>query len=600
MKEHRKAIWKRVLAWMFYILVGMLTLLVILAIFLKTQWGQNMVREYAVSWLGKKLNTRVVIGGLKTDWFHALELRDLYLEDPTGRPLASIGKLEVDYDLIAIIRGNFGADKIAIERATIQLYRARTDSEFNFNFITRAFTKDTIPPLDTTAKKTNLKLGLVSLSQIRFEMDDQYGGQHYMASSKEIRILADQIDLDEMDFKLKYFITDSVTAIVNMFESYKKSVPDTGSSSMPFSITTDSLALANTIFYLDDTSSVMRIVTKAEELSGSHVSYNLQKMFAGASSLQLSNHSTIVNMRTAKPSTKDTATNRHDSITSKPFIFDVKQLAILNNGFGLDDAGKKPGPKHAIDFAHLNLQAINVQANNLRYDGREYRAAIHQLSGREKSGFYLKQSSVVALYSDQALKLQQLQLKTGANELQGDLVMTYKSLKEISSVPSQTKITLVVKQGRLNLNEILYFEPSLANNSSFQPLLGKEFLLSTTVTGTLDNIHIPDLLVKQGTSLVRAEADVYNLPDTKRLMINLYLKQFEGTREGLLSLLPRNTIPDSLLHYIPSKFSVTGTYKGGVQNMALDLQLKSDYGDANVKGTLKNITNKKRLLIMSL
>src|SRR6185369_3044294 len=109
--------------------------------------------------------------------------------------------------------------------------------------------------------------------------------------------------------------------------------------------------------------------------------------------------------------------------------------------------------------------------------------------------------------------LQQLQLKTGANELQGDLVMTYKSLKEISSVPSQTKITLVVKQGRLNLNEILYFEPSLANNSSFQPLLGKEFLLSTTAAGTLDNIHIPDLLVKQGTSIVRAGADVYNLPD---------------------------------------------------------------------------------------
>src|SRR6476620_1231512 len=138
MKERRKAIWKRVLAWLFYVLGGILALLLILVLLLKTEWGQNRVRAYAVSWLGKKLNTRVSIGGLKTDWLNALELRDLYLEDQEGKPLASIGKLQVGYNLISILRVNISVNTIILDHATVRLYRPRTDSNFNFDFINKA------------------------------------------------------------------------------------------------------------------------------------------------------------------------------------------------------------------------------------------------------------------------------------------------------------------------------------------------------------------------------------------------------------------------------------------------------------------------------
>jgi hypothetical protein len=93
--------------------------------------------------LGKKLNTRVSIGGLKTDWLNALELHDLYLEDQEGKPIASIGKLQVGYNLISILRGNISVNTIILDDATVRLYQTRTDSNFNFGFITKAFASDT-------------------------------------------------------------------------------------------------------------------------------------------------------------------------------------------------------------------------------------------------------------------------------------------------------------------------------------------------------------------------------------------------------------------------------------------------------------------------
>jgi hypothetical protein len=98
-------------------------------------------------------------------------------------------------------------------------------------------------------------------------MDDQYGGQNYVGSARSLKLLADQVDFNKMDFDLKYFLTDSVTAAVKMFEPFKKDEPQTHSSETVLSISADTLGIANTSFTFDDISSSMQIRTKADRLS---------------------------------------------------------------------------------------------------------------------------------------------------------------------------------------------------------------------------------------------------------------------------------------------------------------------------------------------
>ncbi|HSF44348.1 MAG TPA: translocation/assembly module TamB domain-containing protein, partial [Chitinophagaceae bacterium] len=47
-------------------------------------------------------------------------------------------------------------------------------------------------------------------------------------------------------------------------------------------------------------------------------------------------------------------------------------------------------------------------------------------------------------------------------------------------------------------------------------------------------------------------------------------------------------------HYIPERVSLKGVYKGTLQNMYTDLQLASSYGNASIKGTLKDISDKNK------
>jgi autotransporter translocation and assembly factor TamB len=228
------------------------------------------------------------------------------------------------------------------------------------------------------------------------------------------------------------------------------------------------------------------------------------------------------------------------------------------------------------------------------YDGKTYFASLKQLSTLEKSGFRVKQLSANVRYTDTGAVVKNLALQTNANQLQGEAAISYRSIATISSNPGQTKINAAVRNGKLLLDELLYFQPDLRNNASVRPLLGKTFYLNTTVNGTLDKLKIPSLTLKQANTYLQASADIYNLPDTKKLLIDLHLKEFTGLRKELLALLPPNTIPDSLLHYIPEKFTIKGTYKGTTQDMFADLQLTTSDGNIAIRGTLKDITDKNK------
>jgi hypothetical protein len=78
------------------------------------------------------------------------------------------------------------------------------------------------------------------------------------------------------------------------------------------------------------------------------------------------------------------------------------------------------------------------------------------------------------------------------------------------------------------------------------------------------------------------------------MVIDLKLNEFSSTRSDIVSLLPKGTIPDSMLHYIPEKVKLKGIYRGTLQNMYTDLQLSSSYGNATIKGKLKDISDKNK------
>ncbi|ULQ53340.1 translocation/assembly module TamB domain-containing protein [Flavihumibacter fluvii] len=586
----------RTAKWLLGIFVTLLLLLLLVWGVLQTRWGQNKLRQIGERYLQGKLKSRVTIGSVSIKWFSHIEIKDVYLEDLRKRPLLAVKRLDVEYDLSGIFDKRLSIPAIELEGTRVALYRSAIETRFNYNFILEAFsgTSTTLP--DTTAKAFEIKPGKISIHQFSFLMDDQYGGQVIDVSLGNLLTDVDGFDLEQMQFHTKYLSTDSLRGI---FGVTKKSGPSgkpgtTDTTTSPFRFGTDTVLLAHSNIRFSHEPDQFKLATAVGDLGGSALQFDLAQMHASARYIKLLDHTSSISM-VSVPGAKEVA-EPPTGVATKPFTFAVGKIDIDRNELQFDDNGQPKAAAASIDPAHLGIQGLRLQAEAVEYNGAVYAANILQFSLTEKSGFQLQAFNAKARYSDTGLALQGLVLRTPQNQFSGDAQMSYASLAEITSKPGSTRINLDLKKSRIQLDELLYFSPGLKQNKSFQPLLGKVFYINTRVDGQLNKLHIPELVMTQDRTRLLASADVYELPDIKKMRIDLRLKEFSGNRKDLLGFLPKNTIPDSLLHYIPESFRLTGSYRGTLNDLFADLKLTTTSGNVAVKGTLKNVSDPRQLI----
>lgn len=585
----------RIAKWLLGIFLVLILLLLMVWGALQTKWGQDKLKQYAVSYLQGKLKTKLSIGSIEIKWFTHITIREVYLEDLQKRPMLQVKRLDVGYDISGILDKRIGIPVIELDGTRVALYRAANDSNFNFSFIPAAFVSTEPSPKDTSSSGYAIFPGKLSITGLGFLMDDQFGGQHVDAALASLQTAVDSFDLEHMVFHTRQLLTDSLKCELNFTKQTATPAPAAPSenTSTPFRFGTDSVRFLHTDFRMNNAPDQFVLTTAAGNLSGHDLRFDLQRMHASATSLQLLDHSSSISMVSRPDTAKAVAAAPSDS---KPFTFSVGKITIERNAVQFDDNAKTKAGAGVFDAAHIGISGLTLQAAAINYNGKVYAADINAFSMAEQSGFRLLELHTRASYADTGVSLKQLVVKTAQNQISGDAQLSYASIGEITTRPAATKVSLNLQKSRIQLDELLYFSPDLKKNKSFQPLLGKVFYLNTKVEGQLNKLHIPELVMTQERTKFLASADVYELPDIKKLRIDLHLKELSGYKKDLLGFLPKNTIPDSLLHYIPDQFKLAGNYKGTLDNFFADLKLQTSSGNVAVKGTLKNVADPKLLV----
>lgn len=596
-------LFKKIGKWVLRIIAAIIVLLLFIWLLLQTQWGKNFVKDRAVAYLKNKLETEVRIRSIKVNWFNSLRLQGIYIEDRQKRELAYIGNLETQYSLTNILRNKLYISNIRIDDLRAAILRSNNDSVFNYQFIIDAFAGSDDAPSepDNNLKPFVLQLKDIALNKIQLVMDDRYGGQTYKFSAGFIKSRIHQFNMDNLHITANYFFTKDINTNISFVktaitQAAEKEVAQKNSDTEPstLQIIADTLYLGNTVFYYDDKVSNMKIDTKAADIAAAGIQYSQQQMHVKATSFLLNKHSTAVAFSTtAASSEKDTIPDTA-IVDEKPFTFSVNRVLIDSNRFAMDNLSAPLKNVKTIDFNHLNLQQLTLHADSVSYDGKNYMAAIRKTELIEKSGFQLKQLHTKALYQPTGVQLNNLVLQTNNMMLAGNMAIAYESPEKITTHPGETYIMADVTQSSLVLNDLLYFSPELGANPNFKALLGKTFILNTTAKGTLQEMIIPTLALKQGDIKLRATAKLYDVTDAQKFRADLTLQQLTGNRNALLALLPPNTLPDSILHYIPQSFNVSGIFKGAVDKFITDLKLNSSLGDVTVRGKAQNITDTKK------
>ncbi|MBN1946973.1 MAG: translocation/assembly module TamB domain-containing protein [Bradymonadales bacterium] len=109
----------KVLGW---IVVGLLLLVVALYLFLQTGAGRSLVRRQVESRVSRAIAGSIRITEVESLSLTRIGLQGLVLIDTQGRPVVEIARIDVEPDLLALLRGRIEIDLVLIDQPQIHLF----------------------------------------------------------------------------------------------------------------------------------------------------------------------------------------------------------------------------------------------------------------------------------------------------------------------------------------------------------------------------------------------------------------------------------------------------------------------------------------------
>ena len=141
----------------------------------------------------------------------------------------------------------------------------------------------------------------------------------------------------------------------------------------------------------------------------------------------------------------------------------LDELNLKDGHVVIWNQNKHKPEKQSMDYAHLDIDSINLSARRLSFDGKEVRGYIDMLSGMDKCGFDIDEFSSKSLFtvSSQGFDFKNLHVKTHASVLNLDLQFLYRSYRSFRSFVDSVMIVGNIRPTQLTLSDLRFFSPTM-------------------------------------------------------------------------------------------------------------------------------------------
>jgi len=582
------------------ILLVIFILLLLVIVLVQTPYIQNIARGKVQDYLSGKLKTKVAIGRLYIGFPQTVELGNVYIED-TGKDTLLSGKLiKVNINMWKLLHSDIAINKVELEGITAKIKRQLPDTSFNFQFIVDAFAgpgKDTASKKDTAALK--ISLDNLLLNKVRLVYNDVVTGSDMEAWIEHSNTNIDKLDPTRMQYGIPLIEMKGVKA--RIYQNKPLQTPEENTEAIkkigqpnPLQLALKKIELSDVA--LDYQNSVDALYTdiRLGELKGDVRTFDLHKQLILLNEIQLNN--TTATVRIGKQKTAEVLSKKAAPIADSAnagWRLLVASTSLQDNNIRFDD-DSKPKMASGMDYAHINAKKLTVQIEDLQYSKDSIAGNITKGSMQEQSGFVLNSFHTKFLYTGNQAYLKDLSIQTPGSSIQRSLAVGYPSIESLQKDPSKMTIDADLSNSKIQVKDILIFAPFLSKQAAFKN--GNAVLLiNSRIKGSLANLSIPSL---QFSGLQNTRLDVSgtikNATDTKKIYADLIIKNFTSSRRDIMSMLPPATFPSNIT--LPERFSIAGKLKGGTNAIATDLQLNSSLGDATIKGTASQFTDKRNAL----
>ncbi len=541
-----------------------------------------------------KIGTRVEIEKLTIALPKLIVLKGVYFEDQNRDTLLAGEILEVDISLIKLFKNQLQINAIYLQGISVNIHRTLPDSVFNYDFILKAFSAapNKNIPIDTTAGM-KISVDKIKLDRIRVSFKDE-------VTANDVRFQFDHFETRFRKFDLekkKFSIPDIKLSGLNAVIVQSKPALKQESASKVEADSNIPIDLDLKIGTIDLTK--IRI-NYQNDVSNLKTNLDLGKLFIEAESINLKNQR--VALKNLKLANARAEVVLGKSEQAKVVVKEVAKVvaATLNNDWratigkvefsDIDlkyDDYNLPVQKKGMDYAHLALTSLRLQAKAFSYSRDTISGQISEGSVRNNNGFELSALRTEFLYCNTGVVLKDLNLETPGTTLGDYFRISYPSLDSMTKNPGTISIEAHMKNNRLSVKDILAFVPQLFNVEVFKNNPDAIINITANVKGSMDRLNIPDLIISGfGNTRMNLSGNISGLPDMNRATFDLTIHEFKSGSKDMNQLLPAGALPKTIR--LPDDFKIVGKFNGGMSSFVTNLEMHSSYGVALISADLQN------------
>jgi len=581
----------RILLWCVGSIIAILLLLTIL---IQIPSVQNYAKDKAITYLHKKIKTKVSLDRIAIKFPKEVVLEGFYFEDQKKDTLLAGKRLEIDVDLFKLISSELEINSISLENTTANISRNK-EGVFNFDYIIKAFESKDPKVQDPDEKPFKISVVKVNLDNINFNFKDDFAKNDVKVKLTHFDTNFNKFELDKMNFDIPNINLNGLKLVldqdaVEKIAEVSVETVDTISKRKDFKLKLDKISLSKIDVSYDNKDSKLDSGIKLGNLDLTVNEIDLNKQLLDFDSFELKNLKGNLRLGVKDKQLK-TPSLDSTSIKQSGWKVKLKDVGIQDIAFKFDDMQSKPAPK-GIDYSHLDLSKFNLNAENLYYGNDTISGNIKSLAANEKRGLQIQSLKTNFFYGPKNASLENLYVRTPQTLLQNKIKMQYASLDALKKDLGNLTLDANLKDSKVGFKDILLFAPDLQKNNPFKSNPNAILYLNTRLSGKVKDLTIPQFEMSGiGTTKVAVSGKIKGLPDAQKAYYDLDIKKLSSTSKDIYSFVPTGTIPKNI--QLPSQLSLQGKFKGYVQNFKTNLALNSSFGNAKVDALFDQRIKKK-------
>jgi hypothetical protein len=572
-------------------IIGIICLL-LLTVFILIQVPaiQNLARKEVVSFLEKKIGTRVEVGHITLGLPKLIVLEDVYFEDQQKDTLLAGSQLKVDISLLKLINNEVEINEINLNGITAHIKRTMPDSSFNFDYIIEAFAgeqKKEPKPEDTTSTM-KFSIDKVILDKISFKFKDAVSGNDVDFYLGHFDTRIKNFDLEKMKFSIPKITVSDINAKIIQVNVPPPTVEPPQDTTAGTSLDIDIGVLDFSKIKLDFQSepSAINAQLNLGSFKADLKKIDLQKEILEINNLELKDTRTVLTLlKSVQEKSEQQAKEVIQEVDTATTGWKVtlNKVDIANTDVRFDNNNVQP-VKRGIDYMHMDIRNLIVQGQNITYSPAEIAGEIQQVKFSEKSGLNIEEFRTKFMYGEKQAYLNDLYLKTPYTLIRDNIQIGYRSMATLADELGELRVNASLNNVLLGFHDVLIFVPDLAQ--TFKGTAESKLKINGTISGKVSDLNIPKLEISGiGNTRINASAKLKGLPDVEKAWFDIQIRQFVTGRADINQLVSKGTIPANIR--VPESVSLTGFFTGTMQEFNTNLALKSTYGNAGVQAVMR-------------